>query len=177
VSAGVAFVGVLVATYFVGEDAIVRLQNVPVEPVAFLVGMPLFALAVAVATARDARRFVLGTLSTIVVVFLVFYPNIAALPLPSTIVNAYQGFLPTYVYPFQFPVSTVARNVKGPTLLGPEPALLLVGLIFLCVILAFSAYSWRLALAERRLYGSGLGDEPDEAATGPAFAPGGGGQK
>jgi dolichyl-phosphate-mannose--protein O-mannosyl transferase len=177
VSAGVAFVGVLVATYFVGEDAIVRLQNVPVEPVAFLVGTPLFALAVAVATARDARRFVLGTLSTIVVVFLVFYPNIAALPLPSTIVNAYQGFLPTYVYPFQFPVSTVARNVKGPTLLGPEPALLLVGLIFLCVILAFSAYSWRLALAERRLYGSGLGDEPDEAATGPAFAPGGGGQK
>jgi 4-amino-4-deoxy-L-arabinose transferase-like glycosyltransferase len=177
VSAGVAFVGLLIATYFVGDEPIFALHNVPVEPVAFLVGMPLFALAVAVATARDARRFVVGTLSTIVAVFLVFYPNIAALPLPSTIVNAYQGVLPTYVYPFQFPVSTVARNVKGPSLFGSEPALLLVGLVFLCVVLAFSAHSWRLALAERRRYESGLGDEGEAAASGPAFAPGGGGQR
>ena len=47
-----------------------------------------------------------------------FYPNIAALPLPSTIVNAYQGLLPTYLYAFQFPVSDVARNVDTPLLSG-----------------------------------------------------------
>jgi hypothetical protein len=177
VSAGVAFIGLVVATYFVGEEAILTLHNVPVEPIAFLVGIPVIGLAAAVATARDARRFVLGTLATIVAVFLVFYPNISALPLPSTIVNAYQGVLPTYVYPFQFPVSTVARNVKGPSLFGTEPALLLVGLVFLCVILAFSAYSWRLALAERRLYESGLDEEGEATMSGPAFAPGGGGQR
>jgi 4-amino-4-deoxy-L-arabinose transferase-like glycosyltransferase len=173
VSAGVAFVGLLVASYAFGEDALITLHNVPVEPIAIVVGMPLFALAAAVATARDARRFVLGTLSAIVAVFLVFYPNIAALPLPSTIVNAYQGALPTYVYPFQFPVSIVDRNVKGPSLFGPEPALLLVGLAFLCVILAYSAMSWRLALAERRLYD----EEGDaEATSARAYAGGTGGR-
>ena len=175
-SAGVAFVGLLFATYALGDDPIVTLTNVPVEPVAFLVGIPLFALALAVAMARDARRFVLGTLSAIVGVFLVFYPNIAALPLPSAIVNAYQGLLPTYVYPFQFPVSIVDRSVKGPSLFGSEPALLLIGLAFLCVILAYSAYSWRLALAERRMYDSGLDEDGGEPASGPAFASGGGGR-
>jgi hypothetical protein len=176
VSAGVAFVGLLFATYALGEDPLVTLTNVPVEPIAFVVAIPLAALAVAVATARDARRFVLGTLTAIVAVFLVFYPNIAALPLPSTIVNAYQGLLPTYVYPFQFPVSLVNRNVKGPSLFAPEPALLLVGLAFLCVVLAYSAYSWRLAFAERRMYESELDEEGGEPASGPAFAPGGGGR-
>ena len=43
--------------------------------------------------------------------FAILYPNIAALPLPAAIVNAYQGILPTYLYAFQFPVSTVDRNV------------------------------------------------------------------
>ena len=38
--------------------------------------------------------------------FVVLYPNIAALPLPDTIVNAYQGLLPTYLYAFQFSVNT-----------------------------------------------------------------------
>jgi hypothetical protein len=163
----------LVASYAFGEDPLITLHNVPVEPIAIVVGMPVFALAVAVATARDARRFVLGTLSAIVAVFLVFYPNIAALPLPSTIVNAYQGVVPTYVYPFQFPVSIVDRNVKGPSPFGPEPALLLVGLAFLCVILAYSAMSWRLALAERRLYD----EEGDaEATSARAYAGGTGGR-
>ena len=58
-------------------------------------------------TARDARRFVAGTvLAAATVFFVVFYPNIAALPLPSTIFNAYQGILPTWLYPFQFPDNT-----------------------------------------------------------------------
>ena len=44
--------------------------------------------------------------------FVILYPNIAALPLPSALVNAYQGILPTYLYAFQFPVSTVDRNTR-----------------------------------------------------------------
>ena len=48
----------------------------------------------------------MGALVAIIGEFIVFYPNIAALPMPSTIFNAYQGFLPTYLYPFQFPVNT-----------------------------------------------------------------------
>ena len=48
--------------------------------------------------------------------FAILYPNIAAVPLPATIVNAYQGILPTYLYAFQFPVSTVARGADTPLL-------------------------------------------------------------
>src|SRR5262249_20140897 len=71
-----------------------------------LLAVPLFLMALFVLTARDARRFVAGTVFAIVAAFLILYPNISALPLPSTIVNAYQGLLPTYLYPFQFPVNT-----------------------------------------------------------------------
>ena len=60
---------------------------------------------------RDARRFVLGFVVAAVGWFAILYPNIAALPLPSAVVNAYQGILPTYLYAFQFPVSTVDRSV------------------------------------------------------------------
>jgi hypothetical protein len=172
VTAGGAFVALLVVSYGFTETPILNLHNVPVEPLAILVGLPLVALAIAVVTARDARRFVIGTVSAVVAVFVVFYPNISALPLPSAIVNAYQGVLPTYVYPFQFPVSIVDRNVAGPSLLGPEQALLFGGLAFLCVILAYSATSWRLALAERRLYESEGDDETLRALVG-----GGGGRR
>ena len=74
-----------------------------------------------VIAARDARRYVVGLISAVVGWFVVFYPNIAALPLPSTIVNAYQGLLPTYLYAFQFPISQVARSVATP-LLSPTLA-------------------------------------------------------
>ena len=43
--------------------------------------------------------------------FAILYPNISALPLPSAVVAAYQGILPTYLYAFQFPVSTVDRSI------------------------------------------------------------------
>ena len=60
--------------------------------------------------ARDPRRFVAGLVVAAVGWFVVLYPNIAALPLPASIVNAYQGILPTYLYAFQFPVSTIDRQ-------------------------------------------------------------------
>jgi hypothetical protein len=145
----VAAVALAVVTAAAGEVPMFTLRNVAVEPVAILVALPLVLIAGFVATARDARRFVGGAVLAIVCTAIFFYPNIAALPLPAPIVNMYQGILPTYVYPFQFPVSTVDRNVAGPSLLAPGPAILLAALTVACAVVAYSAWVWRIALAER----------------------------
>jgi C-terminal four TMM region of protein-O-mannosyltransferase len=130
-------------------SAILQLTNVPVEPIAIVLSIPLFALAAFVATARDARRFVLGTLFAIAATFLVWYPNLSALPLPSALVNAYQGVIPTYLYPFQFPVATARAAASGP-LLGPGLIAVLAALTLACLAFAYAATVWRATLAERR---------------------------
>jgi hypothetical protein len=124
-------------------------DRIPVEPVALILSIPAILIATFVATARDARRFVVGAVVAIIAWFAVVYPNISALPLPTAIANIYQGVLPTYLYAFQFPVSTVPRNVTF-QLFGPVPLLLAGSVIFLSVVVAYSAWVWRLALAERR---------------------------
>jgi hypothetical protein len=131
------------------DTALFTLNGIPVEPIALVVGLPLVYLAGQVIAARDARRFVVGLLAAAVAWFVVFYPNIAALPLPSTIVNAYQGLLPTYLYAFQFPVSQTTRNVDAP-LLSPMLAILTIAIGVTCLVVAYSASVWRLALAESR---------------------------
>ena len=148
-AAGGTTVTMVLVSAFVTETEIVSLTSVPVEPVALLLFIPLGALALYVATARDARRFVAGAIVAIVGWFVIVYPNIAALPLPNAIMNAYQGIIPTYLYPFQFPVSTVDRNVEGPSLLSLGPAVLLVALTITVIVFAYSAWVWRIALAER----------------------------
>ena len=152
-NAGLAAIGVsagfVIASTFLSEAPIIASQNIPVEPIALVVTLALLPLAAFVATARDARRFVAGLVVAIVGWFVLRYPNIAALPLPTALSNAYQGLLPTYVYPFQFPVSKVDRNVAGPSLIGLQPALLLVALIGVCLIIGYAAWVWRIALAEQ----------------------------
>jgi hypothetical protein len=148
-SVALAALALGVVTAVAGEIPVLTLRNVAVEPVAILVALPLVLLASFVVTARDARRFVVGAVLAIVVTAVFFYPNIAALPLPAPIVNMYQGILPTYVYPFQFPVSTVDRNVAGPPLLSLGPAMLLAALTVASLVVAYSAWVWRIALAER----------------------------
>ena len=83
--------------------------------------------------------------------FIVFYPNISALPLPSSILNAYQGLLPTYLYDFQFCVSTIARS-STTNFATPVMAVLVLGLLVTCLVVAYCAWSWRIAEVERRLY-------------------------
>ena len=95
------------------DTAILTLTDVPVEPIAIIVGLPLAYLGAQVVAARDAHRYVGGLLVAVVAWFAVVYPNISALPLPSAVANAYQGLLPTYLYAFQFPVSTADRNVPA----------------------------------------------------------------
>jgi hypothetical protein len=113
------------------------------------VTLALSPVAAYVATARDARRFVIGAVGAMVFWFVLWYPNISGLPLPASIHNAYQGFLPTYLYPFQFWVLQGARATP-PALFAPIPAFILAALTFTCLVVAYSAWSWRIALAERR---------------------------
>ena len=128
--------------------AILTWRGIPVEPVALLVLLPLLYLAGQVLAARDARRFVVGIGAAVAVWFVVWYPNLSALPLPSTVVNAYQGFLPTYLYAFQFPVNTATRPAAP--LLSPIPIALTLALAVTCLVVAYSASVWRLALAGSR---------------------------
>jgi hypothetical protein len=168
IAAGVTMVALVVVTRM-PEVNLVVLQNVAVEPIAMVVLVPMLALAAVIATARDARRFVVGLMATIAASFVVLYPNISGLPLPSAIFNAYQGFLPTYLFPFQFPVSTLDRRGPGPELFAQEPAMLLAALVVTSLILAYSAWVWRIALAERELapYGDDDSDPAYAGSSGP----------
>jgi hypothetical protein len=139
-----------VATVVFRDGAVMHLFGVPVEPIALVVTLALTPVAAVVLTARDAHRFVVGAFAAIGFWFIAWYPNIAALPLPSNLHNAFQGLLPTYVYPFQFPVSTLNRSGAGPNLLDVRVAALLATLIVVAVVVGYSAWTWRIALAERR---------------------------
>jgi len=161
-----AIVLLVLIRLLVADTDFITLNGVPVEPVALILAIPAVLIATFVVTARDARRFVIGAVVAIVAWFVVVYPNISALPLPTSIANVYQGVLPTYLYWFQFPVSTVARNVQA-QLLGPVPLLLAASVTFLSVIVAYSAWVWRLTIAERRA------DERDGLEMGAAGGGGG----
>jgi hypothetical protein len=125
-----------------------ELTDIPVEPIALVVLLALSPIAAYVATARDSRRFVAGALVAMVFWFILWYPNISGLPLPAAIHNAYQGFLPTYLYPFQFSVTN--HKASAPELLSLVPAIMLVSIAAVAVVIGYSAWSWRIALAERR---------------------------
>jgi hypothetical protein len=147
VGAGGVAVALAVAS-LVPDTPIFTWRGIPVEPIALLVTLPLLYLAGQVIAARDARRFVLGLGVAAAAWFVVWYPNLAALPLPSTVVNAYQGFLPTYLYAFQFPVNTTPRPAVS--LVSLELLLLTAAIAATCLIVAYSASVWRLVLAESR---------------------------
>jgi hypothetical protein len=132
------------------------------ELLALLAAIPLGLLAIQVLTARDARRFVGGLVAAAAVWFVVLYPNIAALPMPSSVVSAYQVLLPTYPYPFQFGVNTTPRPET--TFADPKFLVLVAFLVVACAVVAYAAWAWRQALAEPV-------DAPDDA---PVDAPDGG---
>jgi predicted membrane-bound dolichyl-phosphate-mannose-protein mannosyltransferase len=163
---------VVVAVGFVGarflpDASLFKLTSVPVEPIALIVALPLGYFASTAIAARDARRFAVGMTLAAAAWFVVWYPNIAALPLPAAVVNAYQGLLPTYLYAFQFPVSTVARNVDTP-LLSPTLAILAAAVTVTCLVVAYSAWAWRVSLAASAAASTGVGasGDPDGLARG-----------
>jgi hypothetical protein len=132
------------------------------ELIALAALVPLGLVAVQVLTARDARRFVLGLVAAVAVWFVILYPNISALPLPADFVNAYQGLLPTYLYPFQFAVNTVDRS-GSISFSDPRFFILLAFLVVAAGVVAYSAWTWRQALA-----GGLLPAEGPVSAEGPA---------
>ena len=148
----IALTGAAVALGFVAvslleDTAILTLTSIPVEPLVLIAALPLAYLALGVVGGRDPRRYVVGFLAAAVGWFVVLYPNIAALPLPGAIVNAYQGIIPTYLYAFQFPVSKIDRNASV-ALLTPLLAVLLAAIVVTCLVVAYSAWVWRLSLVD-----------------------------
>jgi hypothetical protein len=165
--AGAAVIVALIVVSYLPETPILTLSSIPVEPIALVVGLPLVYFALQVIGARDPRRFVIGYLVAVVGWFAILYPNIAALPLPATIVNAYQGILPTYLYAFQFPVSTVTRSTDTP-IFTPMLALLLIALGVTCLVVAYSAWVWRMTLADAKAAAAGSDDAESLARSGGA---------
>jgi hypothetical protein len=139
----------VIASTVLSDARGMELTNIPVEPIALVVLLALSPVAAYVATARDSRRFVAGALGAMALWFVLWYPNISALPLPVAIHNAYQGFLPTYLYPFQFWVLQGTR-AQAPPLFALGPAIMLLSLTFMAIVVGYSAWSWRIALAERK---------------------------
>ena len=136
-----------VAVSLLPDTAILTLTSIPVEPLVLLAGLPLVYLALGVVGGRDPRRYVVGFLAAVVGWFVVLYPNIAALPVPGAIVNAYQGIVPTYLYAFQFPVSKIDRNAAMP-ILTPLLGVLIAAIVVTCLVVAYSAWVWRLSLVD-----------------------------
>ena len=139
-------------------NPLVTINGLVPEIIALVVAVPLGLIAIQVLTARDARRFVGGLIAAAAAWFVILYPNISALAMPSAVVNAYQGLLPTYLYAFQFSVTKVPRPN---TVFGDWRfvAYVLV-LVIACVIVGYSAWAWRQALAPV--------PEPGDEAAGPA---------
>jgi hypothetical protein len=105
-----------------------------------LIGLAVLALpAILVLRARDARRFVIGVLGAAVVWFLLWYPNLAALPMPSSIASLYQGLLPTWNWDFQFAVNTDPA-VEGPLI--DAGSLVIGGTAILVVVGVALAARW-----------------------------------
>ncbi len=138
-----AAVAIGIANVVLGSGEVFAIRGFQSGYLALLLAIPLFLVAGFVLTARDARRFVVGAVFAAVMWFLIFYPNLSALPLPSTIVNAYQGLLPTYLYPFQFPVNT---DPAAPAihLFSTEPVVLLLAITFTCLVVGYAAWVWRI---------------------------------
>ena len=156
--------GALVLASRLPDTPILTLTSIPVEPIVLVAAIPLAYLALGVVAGMDPRRYVTGFMTAAIAWFVILYPNISALPLPSALVNAYQGILPTYLYAFQFPVSKIDRNTPiawSATQLG----LLTLAVVVTCLVVAYSASVWRLSLAPAE---PGAGETDSLARTGGA---------
>ena len=158
-AAGVA--ALVVAAAFLPATPLVQTGSIPGELLALLLLGILGPLAWVVWRAASPRRFAVGIVLAAGFVFVLFYPNVAGLPLPEAVYNWYQGLLPTWLFPFQFPVNT--DPAVSVSLLGPGPLLLFLAVMLAASFVAYSAWVWRLALAERSAERDS--GDPDTAAT------------
>jgi dolichyl-phosphate-mannose--protein O-mannosyl transferase len=161
--AGTAAIGIgalVIAWLALPPTPLIVFPSVPGEVMAIGLLVVLAPLAYLVWSATSPRRFALGIVLAAAFVFVLFYPNLSGLPLPASVYNWYQGLLPTWLYPFQFPVNT-DPPVTVP-LLGPWPLALFVAVMLAAVFVAYGAWVWRLAVAERRASAAALEPGPDD---------------
>jgi hypothetical protein len=131
VVATLTFVGVVGALSFLDTSSPTPL-TLTSDQLALIGMLALGVPAVIVLRARDPRRFVLGVLGAAVLWLLLWYPNLAALPLPSSIASLYQGLLPTWLWDFQFAVNmdpAIEGGMvdAGTIVVGATAALLVAG--------------------------------------------------
>ncbi len=146
-TAGLGFVALAGAWIVLPATPLIVYPNVPGELLALGLLVVLAPLAYLVWTATSPRRFVVGVGLVAAFVFVLFYPNLSGLPLPAGIYNWYQGLLPTWLYPFQFPVNIDPAVTVS--LVGPWPLILFGAVMVASAFVAYSAFVWRVALAER----------------------------
>jgi Dolichyl-phosphate-mannose-protein mannosyltransferase/C-terminal four TMM region of protein-O-mannosyltransferase/Glycosyltransferase family 87 len=159
--------GVLLALSRVlpSDTPLLSMPGIVPEVIALVIAIPLLLIALQLLMARDARRFVVGTVAVAAGWFAILYPNIAALPLPSALVNAYQGLLPTYLYAFQFSVNTTQRT-GSTSFADPWFAVFIAFLLIACAVIAYAAWVWRLALAEEAASEQASGSDSATGVTG-----------
>ncbi len=145
------------------DTALFSVPGVVPELIALIAAIPLALVGFQVVTARDARRFAAGFVIAAGIWFVVLYPNIAALPLPSALVNAYQGILPTYLYAFQFSVNTLDRS-GAISFADPRFVILVAFLAVACAVVAYSTWVWRMALADDEAAATGDAGGPEGAS-------------
>lgn len=139
--------------------------------------VPLLALAICailagmVLSARDPRRFVAAYCAAAASGFVVLYPNLSALVMPDNLVSIYNGFLPTWLYGFQFSVNQQpagAANAAGPS--NMEGLVLAAFVAGMAAVIAYAAWTRRIVEGYRRrlqieagLDDDGLSDPEGEA--------------
>jgi hypothetical protein len=114
-----------------------------------LLAMPFLTLIAAlVLTMRDTRRFVLGFCVVATIVFVAFYPNVSALPMPDNIKSVYNGLLPTWLYGFEFSVNL--QPAASVPLISNWTILLTVVILGVAALAAYAAWIRRVIVGYRR---------------------------
>ncbi len=115
--------------------------DVQAEAPALAALMLLLVPAYFVLRASDPKRFVVGAVGAAFVWFVLFYPNIASLPVPTPLSQIHLGLLPTWNWGFQFAVNTDKPNTAPLDMTAI--ALLGAATVALCVAVIYAARSWR----------------------------------
>jgi hypothetical protein len=114
---------------------------------AILLGIPLAVVAWIVLGARDPRRFVIGAFGAMAIWFVVFQPDIAALPVPTGITRLFQTLpLSTYNYDFQFAVNTASATTTS--VVSIESLALAAMVAFIAGAAMYAVRTWRLGVPD-----------------------------
>jgi hypothetical protein len=145
---GIAVAAMLWVSRSVTDSVLVQ-TYIPSSSVAAIALVLMAGFALFVLWVRDARRYVLAFCIVAVLVFIGFYPNLSALPMPGNIASIYQGFLPTWVYGFQFSVNQQLSAEKV-ELLGRDSLTFIGVALTFALVAAYAAWVHRIVIGYRR---------------------------